>query len=440
MTQLLAWKAAPKRKPLILKGVRQAGKTTLLEQFGQASFPNYHIINFEKQSTAHQLFEGDLEPSEIIKELQFYVNAPIDINHDLVIFDEIQACPRAITSLKYFCEDMPELALCSAGSLLGLHLNESSYPVGKVDMLHLYPMSFSEFLAGINDDMASDYLAQIKLDSKVSKIAHQRLWNRLKEYFITGGLPENVVIYTELQKNLYQATKAVRQKQNELIKAYYADMAKHSGKVNAMHLDRTWRAVPLQLANVLDSSTNRFKFKGIIPNVNRYKELVNVLDWLEAAELIIKIPIVNTVREPLRAFSKDNMFKIMMFDVGILGAMSGLDPKLILDYDYGTYKGYFAENYVAQQLTASNQEDIFSWHENRSEVEFLISSEGEIYPVEVKSGSITQAKSLQKYREKYQPNKSFIISAKHPSVDAKSNLYNIPLYLVERFIELSKIK
>lgn len=432
MTQLQAWKTNPRRKPLILKGVRQTGKTYLLEQFGRESFSRYHLINFEKQARARTLFEGDLAPKHLLEELRFLLETPIDIKTDLVIFDEIQACPKALTSLKYFCEDLPELALCSAGSLLGIHLNESSYPVGKVDMLHLHPLKFSEFLAGIKDEILLDYFNNIQVNSTPSDVAHKKLWQRLKEYFITGGLPEVVSVFSEQQNSLFEATQAARIKQNELINAYYADIAKHSGKVNAMHIDRTWHAVPTQLSNAEDQSTQRFKFKGIIPNVNRYGQLVNVIDWLESAELILKVAIIEPVAQPLLAYTKENIFKLFMFDVGILGAMSGLDPKTILDYDYGTYKGYFAENFVAQQLIASCSIELVSWQNDRSEIEFLIQQKGQLIPLEVKSGNITRAKSLQKYIEKYQPKKSLLLSAKNLNIDHKNNLYHLPLYLAER--------
>jgi predicted AAA+ superfamily ATPase len=436
MSDLNSWKAKKHRKPLILKGVRQTGKTYLLEQFGRESFPRHHVINFEKQERARTLFEADLSPHHIIDELQFFLRNKIDVRADLLIFDEIQSCPRALTSLKYFCEDMPEMALCSAGSLLGLRLNDGSFPVGKVDMLHLFPMTFSEFLRGIGDDILADHLANIHADSTPSSVAHEKLWQRLKHYFITGGLPEVVTTFAEQKDSVYAAMKSVRAKQDELINAYYADIAKHSGKVNAMHIDRTWRAIPAQLSSAVDSSPNRFKFRGVIPGVSRYTQLVHVIDWLDAAELIIKLPIVETAQQPLMAYVKENSFKLLVFDVGILGAMSGLDPKTILDYDYGTYKGYFAENFVAQQLVASGHSKIVIWQEDRSEVEFLIQEEGEIFPVEVKSGSVTRAKSLQKYVDKYKPAKSFILSANNMKIDLNNRLYHLPLYLAERITRI----
>lgn len=432
--QLEAWKNAPKRKPLILSGVRQTGKTYLLEQFGNKYFPQYHIVNFEKQREARSLFDGNLEPQQIINELRFHLKSDIDVHQDLVIFDEIQACPSALTSLKYFCEDMPQLALASAGSLLGLHLNEGSYPVGKVDMMHLYPLTFSEFLKGIGDDFASVYLASININSKITDAAHQQLWERLKQYFVTGGLPEAVTVFRDHQDNLYTATEKVRIKQNELIRAYYADIAKHSGKVNAMHIDRTWRSVPKQLSENHDGNTKRFKFKGVIPKLNRYSQLADVIDWLDKTELIIHLPIVYNVEQPLNAFTKDNIFKLMMFDIGILGALNNLAPSIILDYGYGTYQGYFAENYVAQQLLTQYGNEVYSWQKGRSEIEFLITHNGDATPIEVKSGNITRAQSLQKYIEKYKPKKSVILSARNMRIN--KNKLCLPLYLAEKIADI----
>lgn len=436
MTQLKSWQVAPDRKPLILMGVRQTGKTYLLEEFGRSCFRHYHIINFEEQKQVCSLFDNNLDPKKIINDLRFYLKSDIDIHKDLVIFDEIQACPKALTSLKYFCENMPELALCSAGSLLGLHLNEGSYPVGKVDIKHLHPMTFTEFLNGIGEEQITEYLDNLGFESNIPNVIHQELWEHLKYYFICGGMPEVVATFANEKNNLYHAMSRARIKQNELIKGYYADIAKHAGKINAMHLDRTWRAIPKQLAESQDSSTPRFKFKGIIPNINRYSQLVNVIDWLEAAELAIKISVVHNVEQPLEAFSKENIFKLMMFDVGILGALSGLSAEAILSYNYGTYKGYFAENFVVQQLNAQENKKIYNWQHEHSEIEFLFEHRGEIIPIEVKSGKIIHAKSLDKYIKKYTPKTSIILSGNPIYRNEKSNILHLPLYLADKTVSI----
>jgi len=434
---LIEWKSKSNRKPLILQGVRQTGKTYLLEEFGKTEFPRYHIINFEKFENARKIFDKDLEPERIIDDLQFFLNTKINTATDLVIFDEIQACPRALTSLKYFCEDMPELALASAGSLLGLKLNDSSYPVGKVDMLHLYPMTFMEFLMGIGDEQAVEAISKLKIGSELTEIVHKGLWERFKHYLITGGLPEVISTFASYD-DFYSATNAVRAKQEELIKGYYADIAKHAGKINSMHIDRVWRSIPQQLSQAQDGNIGRFRFKGIIPSINRYSQLVNVIDWLDAAELVIKVPIVTSVKQPLYSYTSENRFKLFMFDVGILGAMSGLDPKTILDYNYGSYKGYFAENFVVEQLLIYVK-SIYRWQSGRSEIEFLFQHDGKIIPVEVKAGEKTRARSLQKYINKYSPNKSFVMSGRNIISQLNDNnsntLYHVPLYLIDMLSE-----
>lgn len=434
--KLCAWKASARRKPLVLRGVRQTGKTYLLEHFGAQAFRRYHIVNFEKQKAMASLFARDLDPHRIINELALALHADIDIQQDLVIFDEIQACPEALTSLKYFCESLPELALCSAGSLLGLKLSEGSYPVGKVDMMHLSPMTFIEFLAGTGHEKLSDYLAELHVGDEIPDIIHQQCWALFKIYLIVGGLPEVVSVYREHQDNQFMAFSAVRKKQEELINAYYADIAKHAGKVNAMHIDRVWRSVPVQLSKTLSGQAERYRFKGVIPSINRYSRLVNVFDWLDSAELVQQVRVVETVQSPLKAYAKDSAFKCFMFDVGVLGAMSGLDPSDIFNYDYGTYKGYFAENFVLQAISSMTEKSLYNWQENRSEVEFLFSHQGEIIPLEVKSGAVVKAQSLKKFDERYKPTCKVIFSARNLRTEQKDRLIQIPLYMAERLIAL----
>ncbi len=433
MQDLIKWKIKKNRKPLIIKGVRQTGKTFVLKKFGEKHFPNYHYINFENSRQAEKLFTDDFDPKRILTDLSFLLKTPIDEKKDLLIFDEIQACPSALTSLKYFSEQLPELALCCAGSLLGLHLGESSFPVGKVDFLNMRPMCFVEFLSACGEQESLDLLEQCKQGNGISEIVHQHLWGQFKTYLITGGLPEVVQTYLDNQNNVYQAFTLVRQKQNELIYGYYADIAKHSGKVNSMHIDRTWRAIPTQLARSQDGTAKRFQFKGIIPGIDRYARLANVIDWLNAAELIIKIPIIEHVERPLKAYSEESRFKLYLFDVGILGALSDLSPKSILDYDYGTYKGYFAENFVASEFIAKNICNLNSWQQNRAEIEFLVDIDDHIIPIEVKSGWVTRSQSLQKYAEKYAPLYRIIFSAKPLFIDKINKYYNYPLYMVHWF-------
>lgn len=429
LSKLAQWKNAPSRNPLILKGARQVGKTYALLEFAKEHYGQHHYFNFEKTPALHSVFAESLEPVSIIQKLSLYLGKSIDVNRDLMIWDEIQACPNALTSLKYFSEEMPQANICAAGSLLGVYLNPVSYPVGKVDHLEMHPMSFLEFLLALGEEPYVKLL-QETLTSNIPQIAHEYLWNRLKQYFITGGLPEVVKIFCDHQQDMLNAFKLVRKKQGDLIEDYFADIAKHSGKINAMHINRVWRNIPQQLAQAQDGSAKKFKFKGVIPNVDRFAKISDALDWLVSAGLIIKVAIINKGCLPFQAYAKENAFKLFLFDVGILGAMSEINPKTILDYDYGSYKGFFAENYVAQALTFSSPVGLYSWAEGTAEVEFLREIEGNVIPVEVKSGWVTQAKSLKVFSDKYKPPYRVILSAKNFRVNDQVRL--LPLYLTER--------
>jgi predicted AAA+ superfamily ATPase len=428
-SQLLKWKNNKTRPPLIIKGARQVGKTYILKEFGNEHFPHCHYINFEESESLGKIFKDDLVPHRILKELSFYLNSPINPGEDLLIFDEIQHCPRALTSLKYFCEEIPGLAICCAGSLLGLQFGTSSFPVGKVDFLNMYPMTFPEFLQGIDEENARNFIIHCNRKSPIPAIVHSRLWELLKIYFVTGGLPGVVDIFNRHKDDLYNALNLVREKQNNLILAYEADMAKHSGKLNSMHINRLWRNIPAQLGRNQDGSASKFKFKDVIPGIKGYARLESIIDWLHTAGLIIKTFIIAKAQLPFSAFKNETFFKLYLFDTGILGALSKLSPKTIIDYDYGTYKGYFAENFAAQEFTAAGSDELYSWKEITSEVEFLRETDNGIIPIEIKSGWVTQAKSLKVFADKYAPSYRVIMSAGEMAVDPVRKIHRYPLYL-----------
>lgn len=435
MTDLIAWQQQIQRKPLILQGARQVGKTYLLEQFGRDHFNATHYFNFEKQAHLTDAFVGDLDPKHILQQLSLLQDRAIDAHQDLIIFDEIQACPNALTSLKYFCEEMPNSFICGAGSLLGLHLADTSYPVGKTQKLTLAPMNFIEFLQALDKQLLVDQLMQLTPTRTISPIAHQQLWQLLKCYFITGGLPEVVKLYCKQQDNLLHACQTVRARQHDLIEDYLADIAKHAGKINAMHINRIWHSVPEQLARTQDGGSKKFKFKGVVPGIDRFDKLAGAIDWLEAAGLILKVHIAHHAELPLAAYAPQNAFKLFMFDVGILGAMSQLSPQSILDYQYGSYKGFFAENYIAQAFIAANpKQALYAWQAKNgiSEIEFLQVFGQDIIPIEVKAGHVTQAKSLQVFADKYHPAYRVIMSAKPFSIDNNRHKHYYPLYLASR--------
>lgn len=431
ITQALKqWKNGISRKPLILRGARQVGKTYSLVDFGKTCFPHYHYINFETDERAGTLFDKDLDPVRILGELQFYIDTSIDRQSDLLIFDEIQHCPNALTSLKYFCEQMPELALCTAGSLLGVYLTDESFPVGKVTLLDLFPMCFAEFLEALEKQSLVELLRSHVLHQPLPQAAHDRLWDMWKLYLIVGGLPEAVARFRNRMDDQYRAVKDVREVQHDLLETYMADIAKHSGKINALHIERLWRNVTHQLAHSQDGSAPKFRFKDAVPGIRGYERLSSPMSWLEKARLILRASIVERAETPLSGFTEENRFKQFFFDVGLLGAFSGIDPGRYLLYDFQMYKGYVAENFVAQELCSSGIPALYCWSGRTAEVEFLLESVSGIIPVEVKAGGGTQSKSLRVYEERYKPQKSIVLSARN--IQSRGSRLHVPLYLAGR--------
>ena len=430
---LRVWRTKSTRKPLLLQGARQVGKTYSLREFGKAQFPKHHYINFEEQATFISAFTGDLSPDRIVQDLALLLNTPIDRQADLLIFDEIQQCPRALTSLKYFAEQMPELAVCAAGSLLGVHLGESPFPVGKVDELRMDPLTFEEFLmAGVNP-MLQEAFAAIHELAPLSEALHAQLWGEFKLYLATGGLPEVVSGFMQKRDDLFAAFQEVRAVQTRLVSDYVADMAKHCGKQNAMHLERLWRHIPAQLGRDQSGSAPKFVFKDVLPGIRGYERLAGAIDWLEAAGLILRLPIANSGLLPFPAYQKESFFKLFVFDVGILGALSRLPVKSVLDYDYGTYKGFYAENFAAQELRARQRDNLACWREGRAEVEFICEVDGAVIPIEVKSGGVTQAKSLKAFADKYHPPFCAVLSGRNLGADPHFGKHYYPLYLASKF-------
>ncbi len=426
---LLDWKTIKRRKPLILRGARQVGKSYLLEYFGKQEFPKYHVFNFEQDRTLAAYFEADLYPERILTELSIHSGESIDRYTDLVVFDEIQACPRAITSLKYFYENLPKMALCCAGSLLGVALSSESFPVGKVSFLDLYPMNFTEFLKALNEDLLVDIMDTAAGSRKISLAAHGRLWERLKEYYIVGGMPQAVLDFIAGYNDKISAFKSVRSTQRQLIESYSKDFAKHSGKTNSMHIVSVFEDIPRQLSRNIEGSVKRYQFKEVIPKKKSYNELRGPIDWLEQAGLIIKIKICNKAELPLEAFSRQNLFKLYLFDIGLLGCMLELPVEAVISQDYGITKGYFAENFVAQEFKACGIGKLYSWTERNSEIEFLRIIDHEIVPVEVKSGMRTQAKSLKQYILKYDPRIAVKISGNPLDNKRSETIRHFPLYM-----------
>ncbi|MCP5054108.1 MAG: ATP-binding protein [bacterium] len=425
--KLLRWKTSNYRKPLLLQGARQVGKTYLLKEFGRREFKQVHYINFEKRRDVDFLFKETIDVKHIVSQISLILDKDIDIRDDLLILDEIQECPEAITGIKYFNEDMPELALCCAGSHIGVSMNRTSFPVGQVDFLNLYPMNFEEFMMVVNKRKAA-LLSEFSGETIIQEVIHRRLWEDLKVYYVTGGMPEAVKRYVDLKENPYEAFSNVRIVQEAILEGYRSDFAKHAGKENAAHINRVFDDVPVQLSKDIDGSVRRYRFKGVIPNKSKFSHLDGPIDWLLKSGLVIKVLIVNTPALPLKNFSKSNTFKLYLLDTGLLGCMQDLSFDSILNQDYGRYKGYYAENFVAQEFTAAGCRVLYSWAGRNSEIEFLRVLNNVVVPVEVKSGARTKAKSLMVYKDKYSPQLQIKITANNLHRENKQ-IHNYPLYL-----------
>lgn len=430
LRRLIEWKDSEVRKPLILKGTRQTGKTYSILKFGESEFRKTHTINFQNDRTACELFAGRLKPEKILESMEFSMDTDIDPLKDILFFDEIQDCPRALTSLKYFFEDMPELAVVGAGSLLGVVQTDEPFPVGKVSFLHLYPMSFEEFLLAIGDVKSFNKLRDIDHPDTIPPVVHEHLMERLKEYFVVGGLPEVVKTYCANVENKADAFSRVRAKQEELLQAYMGDFAKYSGKVRANEIVAVFESIPSQLSR----DNKKFKASEAIPR-SRFSRLKSPIDWLTGAGLLIKVKTVNSGQIPFSAFEEENRFKLYLFDIGILGALARVPPKsLYLDSDlFTTFKGAFCENYVAQEFKYSGSGPLYSWMRNTAEVEFVREVDGLVYPVEVKSGRSGKLKSLNVFAEKYPVRYRTRISARNLEFNDQVNMHSYPLYLSHRF-------
>jgi uncharacterized protein len=276
----------------------------------------------------------------------------------VLFFDEVQECPRAITSLKYYAEELPELSVCCAGSHLGMSLSNSSFPVGKVDEFTLHPMSFGEFLLSFDEKL---YSLLIDEQPPLARVFHERLWEALKLYYFVGGMPEAVQVFIDTKDKNHEYFTLVRDIQRQLINGYQADFAKHAGKVNAVHINRVFENIPEQMTKVVDGSVNRYRFKEVIPGYSKFSQFEGPIDWLNQAGLCLQVYIVESPAIPLRGRRKSNLFKLFLHDIGLLGCMADIPLQSILLQDYGTYKGYLAENYIARELTSAGITELYSW-------------------------------------------------------------------------------
>ena len=423
--KLLQWKKDPNRQPLLLQGARQVGKTYLLKEFGQKTYKQFCYINFEETPRCKAFFEADLKPERIVRDLGIHLEMKIDPTSTLLIFDEIQECPNALTSLKYFCEHAPEYHIVAAGSLLGVKLSQArAFPVGKVHFLHLYPMSFFEFLDAVKRPILRTMLEEIKILDPLADPHHLQLIELLKIYFYVGGMPKPVLHYAETGD-----LKLVRETQEDILKAYVQDFAKHAPPSLVMKIIQIWDSIPIHLGK----ENKKFIFSAIKKSA-RSRDYEEALRWLLDAELIYKVTSITTPKLPLASYGDHETFKVYLLDIGLLGAMCRLPSRVIVEGDqlFIEFKGSLTENYIAQSLKASHGGALYYWtSEREAEVDFLLEYDGEIFPLEVKSGTSTKKKSLLIYKEKYHPrliSRTSLLNLKQDGL-----VCNYPLYFIESF-------
>ncbi len=438
INDLKKWKDKTRRKPLLLTGVRQCGKTYIVGEFAKECFESYVYVNFESADNLSAVFDYDFDVKRIITELERHFKTKITTGETLLFFDEIQECPRAITALKYFCENMKDLHLVCAGSLLGVALKEEniSFPVGKVNRLQLYPMSFKEFVIANDREDLIEVFNEWPIDRVIPDLYSVPMKKLLKEYYVVGGMPEAVKTWIETHD-----IDEVEEVQDEILRDYADDFSKHAPASEVPKIRWIWDSVPVQLAK----ENNKFVFSHVKEG-KRSAELEDALQWLENAGLIIKAELVEKPEIPLEGFADKTYFKVYMSDIGLLRARSGVSSKTIMNEAdlYIRYKGAFAENYTLNELKSIGKKPFFWRSGNSAEVDFIYESEGEMVPVEVKAADNTQAKSFKQFCKKYSPKVGVKLSEKNIAMNhCEGTLtYSIPLYLawnIDRYAMFEKL-
>ena len=420
--KLYRWKESRRRKPLIIRGARQVGKTWLMKEFGRSAYRDMIYINFDSNSRMAELFASDLNTDRLIMGIELYAGKKIDPDSTLLIFDEVQEVPRALSSLKYFYENAPQYHIICAGSLLGIALHEgTSFPVGKVDFLELYPLSFREFLMAVTGIQFAKLLDS--QDYKMITSFKQTYIEALKQYYFIGGMPEAVENFTE-ERDFYE----VREVQKRILEAYEQDFSKHAPLEIVPKIRMVWNSIPSQLAK-----ENKKFLYGLVREGGRAKEYETAIMWLCDCGLVYKIERVKGGGIPLKAYVDQKAFKLFVADVGLLGCMTGLSPKILLDGNdlFTEFKGALTEQYVCQQLKTLENLSIYYYTNDRGscEVDFVVDTGERTVPVEVKAEVNLKAKSLKTYYEKYQPE----ISIRTSMADYRPEewLMNLPLYAIE---------
>lgn len=420
--KLYKWKNSKHRKPLIIEGARQVGKTWLMKEFGKQAYADTVYINFDSNSRMADLFSADLDTDRLIMGLELYAGRKINPDNTLLIFDEVQEVPRALASLKYFYENAPEYHIVCAGSLLGIALHQgTSFPVGKVDFLKLYPLSFSEFLMATGNERFAELLK--KQDYEMITSFKQTYIDALKHYYFVGGMPEAVQSFAE-SKDFNE----VRAIQKRILAAYEQDFSKHAPNEIVPKIRMLWNSIPSQLAR-----ENKKFIYGLVREGGRAREYETAIMWLSDCGLVHKVSRVNAAGIPLKAYEDLKAFKLFIVDVGLLGCMTGLRQRTLLDGDdlFVEFKGALTEQYVCQQLKTIEDLGIYYYTNDRGscEIDFVVDNGEQIVPIEVKAETNLRAKSLKTYRERFEPE----LSVRTSMADYKKEdwLLNLPLYAIE---------
>lgn len=426
--QLVAWKERPQRKPLIIQGARQVGKTWLMREFGSCEFVSVAYFNAERTPELHAIFNKGLQPDRILEALGLLCGFNILPGETLVIIDEIQACPAAITSLKYFSEEMPDMAILSAGSLLGVAIHQGiSFPVGKVEFLTLHPLGFHEFLSAMG---RQDLLSMMQRgDCEMISIFHDQFIDLLKKYMLVGGMPEAVTAYITSGR-----PEAAAKVQQDILRAYEQDFSKHAPIAQWPRIRMVWQSILAQLAK----ENSKFMY-SLLRTGARAKEFELAIEWLKDAGLIHKVTRVKKSGVPLDAYADWSDFKIYLNDIGLLACMAGLSPVILLQNErlFTEFKGVLTEQFVLQQLVCQD-ERLFYWNPDnaQSEVDFVLQRGGEVIPLEVKAAENVRSRSLSVFRDSYQPSQCIRTSAL--GYRKQDWLENIPLYGMEQWLADSK--
>lgn len=424
ISELIRWKDSPERKPMVLKGARQVGKTWLMKEFGRNYYDNFVYFNFDEEDELKSIFETNKNPRRIIELLSMICGEKIEPGKTLIIFDEIQECPEALNTLKYFKEKANEYHVIAAGSLLGTLLAKpKSYPVGMVNLLDIYPLTFDEFLEATDSGLYAFY-ESIQKNQPIEEIFHNRLLEAYNYYLIIGGMPECVSSWIK-----YKDPAKVSQIQRELIEVYENDFSKHNGKVNSGRILMVFRSIVAQLAK----PNEKFMY-GAVREGGRARDFEEAIEWLVSAGMLNRVYNVSKMEHPLSAFDKLDQFKLFVFDTGLLKHMAGIDnAAILLKSDY-QFKGPLTENYVLQQLRGQFEVEPRYYSDKSGEIDFVLQSGMEIIPIEAKGGEDKSAPSFKKYIADHKPLYAFRFSKRGYRKDG--DFTNLPLYLARKTKEL----